>query len=272
MSALAPVPASAARPGGVTAPETADLVVRWQEHDDRRARDELFSRFHPLARKLAGRYAGPHEPLEDLVQVAGLGLLGAIDRFDPHRGTPFAAFAIPTILGELKRYFRNAGWSVHVPRGAQEMALRVDHASRALTGATGQTPSPGAIADWLNASVEDVLNGLEAGSAHYAASLDAPATASDDEEPRPLVDRLGNHDDRYGLLETRLSLSAASARLPHLERRALSMRVNHNMKQSEIAQQMGCSQMQVSRLLRRAAAELRRLTDPELEAAPVHAS
>jgi RNA polymerase sigma factor (sigma-70 family) len=183
------------------------LALRWQQHGDRAARDELFERFQPLARRLASRYTNPHEPLEDLVQVAYVGLLGAVDRFDPQRGPRFSSFAIPTILGELKRYFRNTGWSAHVPRGAQEMALRVDRASA----------------------------GLGAGDAGYA------------------------------LIEAKLSLSAAITRLPHLERRALQLRIDGDLKQSEIAERMGCSQMQVSRLLRRAQANLRELTDPSAQ-------
>ena len=113
--------------------DTNALVSRWRDDMDEQARDELFNRFLPLARRLASRYTNPHEPMEDLTQVASMGLLGAIDRFDPDRGVRFPAFAIPTILGELKRYFRNTGWSAHVPRGAQEMALRVDRAVREIT-------------------------------------------------------------------------------------------------------------------------------------------
>ena len=120
--------------------DTEELMARWHDHGDRDAREELFERFRPLARKLAARYSNPHEPIEDLVQVAAVGLLGAIDRFDPDRGVRFPAFAIPTILGELKRYFRNTGWSVHVPRGAQELALRVDRAVRQIEARGGRHP------------------------------------------------------------------------------------------------------------------------------------
>ena len=135
--------------------DTTALVVRWREHGDRAARDELFERFLPLARKLAGRYISPREPLEDLVQVASVGLLSAIDRFDPHRGVRFPAFAIPTILGELKRHFRKAGWSAHVPRGAQEMALRVDRAAREIAAQSGHQPRTEELAVFLEVSSED---------------------------------------------------------------------------------------------------------------------
>jgi RNA polymerase sigma-B factor len=254
--------------GGSGAPDgstsTEELVRRWRELGDRNARDELFVRFLPLARKLAGRYANPNEPLEDLVQVASVGLIGAIDRFDPDRGVRFPAFAIPTILGELKRYFRNTGWSVHVPRGAQEMALRVDRAVRHIASQTGVHPRVDELAEYLEVSQEDVLAGLDAGTAHYSVSLDAPVSAGDGEEPDPLSESIGSEDESYALVETTASLSAAMSRLPYLERRALSLRLESDLKQTEIAQELNCSQMQVSRLLRRAAAKLREMTDPDL--------
>ena len=240
------------------------LALRWREHHDEAAREELLRRFLPLARKLAGRYANPHEPLEDLVQVASVGLLGAIDRFDPRRGVRFPAFAVPTILGELKRYFRNTGWSAHVPRGAQEMALRVDRAARHLAAQTGRHPRVEELAVYLEVTTEDVLAGLDAGTAHYSVSLDAPASNSDGEEPDSLGDSLGSEDDSYGLVETTVSLSVAATRLPYLERRALALRLDQDMKQTEIARELECSQMQVSRLLRRAASRLREMTDPDL--------
>ncbi len=246
-----------------------ELVLRWQEHDDRRARDELFARFLPLARKLAGRYPNANEPAEDLVQVASVGLLGAIDRFDPRRGVQFSSFAIPTILGELKRYFRNTGWSVHVPRGAQEMALRVDQAVRELTRHSGRAPRVEAVAEYLEIPVEDVLVGLDAGTAHYSCSLDAPAPGSPVDDRSSLGDSLGGADDRFDLIEIKLSVAAAMARLPYLERQALNLRIDRDMKQTEIARHLGCSQMQVSRLLRRAASTLRSLTDPELSSTTV---
>lgn len=242
--------------------ENRDLAVRWREHGDWHARDALFTRYQPLARRLAARYINPHEPIEDLVQVASIGLLGAIDRFDPERGVRFTAFAIPTILGELKRYFRNTGWSAHVPRGAQELALRVDAAAREIATRTGRQPRVQEIAQYLEISHEDVVAGLDAGTAHYSVSLDAPISNADGEEPDSLGERIGGVDQRYGVIETSLALQAAIARLPYLERQALSLRLQRNLKQTQIAQELGCSQMQVSRLLRRAAIKLRELTDP----------
>ncbi|HEY5428774.1 MAG TPA: SigB/SigF/SigG family RNA polymerase sigma factor [Solirubrobacteraceae bacterium] len=243
---------------------TSALAARWHHDADFAARDELFHRFLPLARKLASRYANPHEPFEDLVQVASVGLLGAIDRFDPERGVRFPAFAIPTILGELKRYFRNTGWSAHVPRGAQEMALRVERAIRQITAQSGRHPRVNQLAEYLEVSREEVLAGLDAGTAQYAVSLDAPITIAEADEPDTLGDTIGHDDERYALIETSTAMVDAVARLPYLERRALLLRLQRDMKQTEIAQELGCSQMQVSRLLRRAAAKLREMTDPEL--------
>jgi RNA polymerase sigma-B factor len=240
--------------------ETNVLAARWRDDGDRRARDEIFDRFLPLARRLARRYDRPHEPFDDLVQVASVGLLGAIDRFDPERGISFAAFAIPTILGELKRYFRAAGWSAHVPRGAQEMALRVDRAIREITAQSGRTPAVRQLAEYLEVSAEEVIAGLDARTAHYAVSLSAPVTTPEVDDAGSLIDTLGSEDDRYALVEMTASLGPAIARLPYLERRALCLRLERGLKQSEIAQELGCSQMQISRLQRRAAARLREMT------------
>lgn len=219
------------------------------------ARDELARRYLPLARKLAARYTNPNEPLEDLVQVASLGLLRAIDRYSPDRGTSFHAFAVPTILGELKRHFRDTGWSVHVPRDAKELALRVDRASRELTDRLGRSPQVDELARFLKLSVEAVLGALETVNAHFGASLDAPA-AGPDSDGAPLVEMLGSDDDRLALADTALDLAAGIRRLPYLERRALSLRLGEDLKQIEIAERLGCSQMQVSRLLARATRRL----------------
>lgn len=240
---------------------TRELTLRWRESGDRWARDALADRFGPLARRLAHRYVTSNEPLEDLVQVASVGLLAAINRYDPDRGTPFTAFAIPTILGELKRYFRDTGWSVHVPRGPQEMALRVDQASRDVAAHTGRAPRVNELAQYLEVDTEQVLAGLEAGSAHFATSLDAPAATLDGEEPEPLLAHIGAVEEGFALVEIAASLAAAMTRLPYLERQALTLRLRGNLKQTEIAERLGCSQMQVSRLLRRAATRLRELTE-----------
>jgi RNA polymerase sigma-B factor len=247
------------RGGSCPAADTSELARRWQTLGDEQARHELCERFLPLARRLAGRYRTAHEPLEDLVQVASVGLLGAIDRFDPARGTSFISFAIPTILGELKRYFRNTGWTAHVPRRAQELALRVDRASQELAAQTGRAPSVTELAAYLELEIEEVLEGIDARTAHYAIRLDGPAPGFEPEDAQRFGETLGHDDERFELVDTKLTLAAAIPRLPYLERQTLKLRVEQNLKQVEIGQQLGCSQMQVSRLLRRAAARLQDL-------------
>jgi RNA polymerase sigma-B factor len=243
---------------------TSNLARRWRDDGDREAREQLFVRFLPLARKLAGRYPNAREPREDLVQVASIGLLGAIDRFDPDREVRFSSFAVPTILGELRRHFRDTGWSVHVPRGAQELSQRIDRASAQISADTGRPPRVAQLAEYLEISVEEVLEGLDAGTAHFASSLDAPAAMDDLDGVETVGERVGTEDERFGLIDARLSLAAGLSRLPYLERRALGLRIDSDMKQTDIAAQLGCSQMQVSRLLRRAATRLREFTDPAI--------
>src|ERR1700680_1298910 len=154
--------------------DNTELFLQWKKAGDKRAREELVDRFLPLARNLARRYAGAREPFDDLLQVASLGLVKAIDRFDVSRGTAFSSFAVPTILGELKRYFRDLGWSVHVPRGAQENALKVEQVRQQLASRSGHSPSVQELDQSLEWSIEDVVDALEAGSAHHSVSLDAP--------------------------------------------------------------------------------------------------
>jgi len=242
-----------------------DQLWRRRVHDPA-ARDELIRRHLPLARRLAARYRNRHEPLEDLVQVASLALVKAVERFEPERGRPFVAFAAPTILGELKRHFRDTSWAVHVNRTALELALRVQAAVDELSRDTGRSPSVADIAIHLGIDSEQVLEGLEASTAHYADSLDVPAQAGEDDDSRAatMLDRLGVEDDGFATVEVESSLAPALSRMPQEERRALSLRLEQGLKQSEIAELLGCSQMHVSRLLRRAGERLRAEFDPEL--------
>jgi RNA polymerase sigma-B factor len=243
--------------------DSGELFVRWQTHGDQRAREELVERFLPLARKLARRYAGPREPFEDLMQVASLGLVKAVDRFDTGRGTAFSSFAVPTILGELKRYFRDLGWSVHVPRGAQELALKVEEAQQQLTTKTGRPPSVQDLAVYLEMSIEDVLEALETASAHHSTSLDAPREDGE-EESGSLADAFGEEDERYELVDASVTIATAARQLSARERRVLVLRFVEDLTQTQIADQIGVSQMQVSRILRRALSRLRELTQSEL--------
>jgi RNA polymerase sigma-B factor len=240
--------------------ENRELFVRWQRFGDQKARDELVSRFLPLARNLARRYAGAREPFDDLLQVASLGLVKAVDRFDVDRGAAFSSFAVPTILGELKRYFRDLGWSVHVPRGAQEQALKVQEAQERLTTRTGRPPTVNELAEYMERSVEDVLDALETAAAHHSASLDAPRDEGD-EESGTLVDMFGEADSRYELVNETVTISEAARQMSSRERRVLALRFVRDMTQTEIAREIGVSQMQVSRILRRALGRLRELTE-----------
>jgi RNA polymerase sigma-B factor len=241
---------------------SAELFERWRANRDRAARDELIARFLPLARKLARRYAQSSEPYDDLVQVASLGLVKAVERFDPGRGFAFSSFAVPTIVGELKRYFRDTAWAVHVDRGAQERARKITDAQQALSGRTGRIPTVAELAQYLELSQEEVLDGLQTGEAYGAVSLDAPMAGEDDEESSRL-DTIGAEDQRLLLIDEQATVFAAARNLPAHEREILYLRFGEDLTQSEIAQRVGVSQMQVSRLLRRSLAQLRDATEQD---------
>lgn len=241
---------------------SAELFQRWREQGDRRAREELIARFLPLARKLARRYAQSSEPYEDLVQVASLGLVKAVERFDPARGFAFTSFAVPTIVGELKRYFRDAGWALHVDRSGQELARLVGEAQQRLGSLGGRVPTVDELAQYLELSQEEVLEGLQIAQAYAAVSLDAPSVAEEDEE-HDRLEALGGEDSRLARMEERVTVFAAARHLPAREREILYLRFGEDLTQSEIAQRIGVSQMQVSRLLRRSLARLRELAARE---------
>jgi RNA polymerase sigma-B factor len=240
--------------------ESAELFERWHRCSDRRARDQLIERFLPLARKLARRYSSSSEPHDDLVQVASLGLVKAVERFDPDRGYAFTSFAVPTIVGELKRYFRDSGWALHVDRAAQERARKIVDAQRQLSTKTGQSPTVNALAQFLEISEEEVLDGLQAAEAYGAVSLDAPLQIDEDGASSRL-DSIGGDDGRLGLVDDQATVFAAAKHLPQREREILYLRFGEDLTQTEIAERVGVSQMQVSRLLRKALSTLRTLTD-----------
>jgi RNA polymerase sigma-B factor len=248
--------------GAVHAPaegSEALLFARWQSDGDREAREALVRRFLPLARSLARRYGRSSEPFDDLLQVASLGLLKALDRYDVARGYPFRAFAVPTILGEIRRYFRDCGWAVHVPRSVQERSLKVRGAQEHLTNEGDRAPTVPQIARYLNLPTEDVIEALQAMQSYETASLDAPVPGSD-EDASSYVDSLGEEDERYELVELGATIASVMCRLPPRERRILRMRFAEDLTQSEIAARVGVSQMQVSRLLRRSLEQLRALS------------
>jgi RNA polymerase sigma-B factor len=227
------------------------LLIRYHAQGDLRAREELVRRLLPLARDLALRYTHSDEPIDDLVQVANLGLVKAIDRFDPGRGTKFTSYAAPTILGELKRHFRDKGWTLHVARELQERAAAVNRETEALSKSLGRSPTPREVAAALGLSIAQVLEASEAMASYDAASLDAPA-AREAEESATLVDLLGSEDSGYELVERRDAIAKGWEALPEAERRVLELRFVHDLTQRQIGERIGCSQMHVSRLLRRA--------------------
>jgi RNA polymerase sigma-B factor len=232
------------------------LFRRYQHHGDLHARRELTERYLPLARSLARRYERPGESLDDLLQVASLGLVKAIDRFDPERGLSFSSYAVPTMLGELRRYFRDTGWALHVPREMQERVLKVNTAVERLSGELGRSPSPQQLADELNLPVEEILEAIEANTAYDTSSLDTPLR-SGDEQSQTVAETLGETDARFELIEDRASIGPALKALPERERLILHLRFVDDLTQTEIAQRIGVSQMHVSRLIRRALEQIR---------------
>jgi RNA polymerase sigma-B factor len=226
-----------------------------------RARDELVEMHLPLVEYLARRFRNRGEPLDDLVQVATIGLIKAVDRFDLDRGVEFSTYATPTIVGEIKRHFRDKGWAIRVPRRLQELKLLLAKATSELSQRQGRSPTVAELAVHLKLSEEEVLEGLESANAYSAVSLDAPDTG--DDETHAVADTLGVTDEGLEGVEYRESLKPLLERLPAREKRILLLRFFGNMTQSQIAGELGISQMHVSRLLARTLAQLREglLTD-----------
>ena len=222
----------------------------------------MIGRYLPLARRLARRYQHTDEPVEDLVQVASIGLLKAVDRFDSSREVMFSSYAVPTILGELKRHFRDRTWSVRVPRDLQELALRVDQTVTRLSLGRRRSPSVGDIARAVEVSEEQVLEALEAMGAYRASSLDVPRSARE-EESESVAETLGSHDLGYTRAEERATLAPLMARITERERTVLRLRFRDDLTQAEIGERIGVSQMQVSRLIRQALARLRAGVDAD---------
>lgn len=234
-----------------SSPEEALFANR----DDPDARAEIVTRYTPLANRLAFRYRGRTEPIEDLKQVAAMGLLHAINRFDPERQVKFASFAAATMLGELRRHLRDKAWSARVPRSLQERWLEASRTAADLAQNKGRAPTVAEIAHVMGVSAEDVLEAMDAGTAYNARSLDAPV--GDEEGAASAVDLLPEID---GLLETaheRVTVAVHLRELPDRERLILYLRFFEGLTQTEIAERIGISQMHVSRLLRRSLAMLR---------------
>jgi RNA polymerase sigma-B factor len=233
------------------AQEDRRLLERYHRDGDLSARDELVRRFIPLARQLAGRYRHAGESHEDLVQVACLGLIKAVDRYEPERGHAFPKYAVPTMLGELKRHFRDKGWAVRVPRATQELALQVSDALNTLPAKLGRAPRPRDVADAIGEPVENVLEAMEAATAYEATSLDAPRPGAGDDDDWSLGDSISAEERGYELVEIGEVLQGTLVALPARERLILRLRFEEDLTQAEIAEAIGVSQMHVSRLLRR---------------------
>ncbi|MFN2617813.1 MAG: SigB/SigF/SigG family RNA polymerase sigma factor [Thermoleophilaceae bacterium] len=245
---------------GTIAPESPDerrhederLLAKYHRDGDVASREELVMRFVPLARQLASRYRHAGEPFDDLVQVACIGLLKAVDRFEPDRGHAFTKYAVPTMLGELKRHFRDKGWSVHVPRATQELVLKVSEALGTLPGKLGRSPRPRDIAQAIGEPLEDVLEAMEAATAYEATSLDQPRPGADaDDDGWSWGDSVAVDEPGYELVEISETLRGTLEALPPRERLILDLRFEYDLTQAEIAKRVGVSQMHVSRLLRR---------------------
>ncbi|MBQ0983926.1 RNA polymerase sigma factor SigF [Streptomyces sp. F63] len=217
-------------------------------------RDHLVRMHLPLVEHLARRFRNRGEPLDDLTQVATIGLIKSVDRFDPDRGVEFSTYATPTVVGEIKRHFRDKGWAVRVPRRLQELRLSLTTATAELSQRHGRSPTVHELAVQIGISEEEVLEGLESANAYSTLSLDVPDT---DEESPAVADTLGAEDDALEGVEYRESLKPLLEELPPREKKILLLRFFGNMTQSQIAQEVGISQMHVSRLLARTLAQLR---------------
>jgi RNA polymerase sigma-B factor len=249
-------PADAAAERVARAREDRRLLVRLHRHGDTAARDALVERFLPLARQLARRYQHGGEPIDDLIQVASLGLLKAIDRFDPARETAFSSFAVPTILGELKRHFRDKGWSVRVPRDLQELTVRVDRVTEQLGRELGRAPTLAEVAERTSSTEEQVLEAREASGAYRAVSLDRPRD-DDEDGDGTMGSAMGTEDPGFGVAEDAATVERLMRVLSDREREVLRLRFAEDLTQSEIGLRVGVSQMHVSRLIRQAVAQLR---------------
>jgi RNA polymerase sigma-B factor len=240
---------------GPSASRERELWRRFAAARDPRAREELIELHMPLARRMAARYAGVSEPFDDLLQVASLGLMNAVDRFDPARGVPFRGFAKPTILGELKRHFRDKTWTVRVPRSLHDLLAKVEHANAETVAKLGRAATVEELTIRLGVAKSEILEALEASHNRSPISLDAPAPGSDPDVAG--AEWIGRPDDGLELVEDRVALRGILPVLDPREQEILRLRFVEEMPQTAIAKRVGCSQMQVSRLLRRTIERLR---------------
>lgn len=242
--------------------KTRELFRRYKEDGDMEAREQLVMSHLNLVRFLANKFKNRGEPLDDLVQVGYLGLLKAIDRFDPDRGLEFTTYVTPTILGEIKRHFRDKGWSVRVPRRLQELSAKVNQATDTLTTQFQRSPTIQEIADYLDASVDEVLEAMESSSAYSSVPLEGTGSSENDDAPS-VIDRYGSEDNELAFTDDRLVIEEALKGFSPREREVIELRFLKGMTQIEIAEQLGISQVQVSRLLRRTLKKIQDKIDPD---------
>ena len=241
---------------------THELFHLYKEKGDEEARDQLIVSHLNLVRFLASKFKNRGEPLDDLVQVGTIGLIKAIDRFDPERGLEFTTYATPTILGEIKRHFRDKGWSIRVPRRLQELSAKVNQATDELTVELQRSPSVEEIAAKLGVGAEEILEAMESSGAYTSVSLEAGGSSEDDESPA-LIDRLGSVDEDLDASDDRMVIDDAIRDFSPREQEIVRMRFIDGLTQVEIAKRLGVSQVQVSRLLRRTLRKIQDKIDPE---------
>jgi RNA polymerase sigma-B factor len=234
-----------------------ELLRRYHGEGDVQAREQLIEQYLPLVRSLARRYSYRGEQLEDLVQVGCIGLIKAIDRFDIERGVELTTYATPNIIGEIKRHFRDKGWSVRVPRGLQELNVKLSHLIEELTVQLERSPTIPELAKAAGVEEEEVLEALESGQAYATLSLSSPAGGGDDGSDLDPLESLGEIEHQYEVSEDRAVLAPGLRALDDRERKILHLRFYEGLTQSQIAQQVGISQMHVSRLIRRALEKIR---------------
>ncbi|HMB17816.1 MAG TPA: SigB/SigF/SigG family RNA polymerase sigma factor [Gaiellaceae bacterium] len=250
----------------MTANDDKQLLRRYHEDGDLQARDQLIERYMSLVRSLARRYAYRGEQLDDLVQIGAIGLIKAIDRFNLERGVELTTYATPNIIGEIKRHFRDKGWAVRVPRGLQELNVQVSKLVEHLTVQHGRSPTIAELAEAAGVEEEDVLEALESGRAYSSVSLSSGGAPDEEGEVDPL-ESLGSEDHEYEVSEDRAVLAPGFKVLDERERRILHLRFFSGLTQSEIAEQVGISQMHVSRLIRRSLEKIREEIAEESEVA-----
>jgi RNA polymerase sigma-B factor len=246
-------------PASDRASDDRRLFERYADERDPVDRDAIVERFLPLARQLAARYQRPEEPFDDVFQVACFGLVKAVDRFDAERGVAFSSYAVPTILGEIKRHFRDRTWAVRVPRDLQDLALRVDSVIAQLTRELHRQPCVEEVARAIGSEPEEVLEAMEASSAYRAASLETPRPGGEDDAGDTLGDCVGTVEEGFERAERRAVLDSLMRSLTAREREVVRLRFDEDLTQAEIGDRVGVSQMQVSRVLRRALGKLRAL-------------